>query len=92
MATVEGTARFRDAAGRAFRDFHGLAVSSIGVGTYLGRDDDATDALYRDAVSRALTLGLNVVDSAINYRNQRSERAVGAALAGARRDEVFLST
>lgn len=99
MATAEGTARFRaESANNAraakghFRDFHGRWLSSIGLGTYLGPDDDVTDALYRDAVTRALELGINVFDSAINYRNQRSERAIGQALASAPRDQIFLST
>ena len=41
---------------------------------------------------RALQLGLNVVDTAINYRNQRSERTVGAALreSGHPRDAIVL--
>ena len=94
-ATAEGTARFRDAARAApghFRAFHGRWLSSVGVGTYLGRSDDATDALYRDAAARALELGLNVFDTAINYRNQRSERAIGQALAGVPRDQVFVCT
>lgn len=76
----------------------GLRLSSVGIGTYLGREDDATDALYRRAVARAVERNFNVVDTAINYRHQRSERAVGAALADlfARhtiaRDEVFVAT
>ena len=64
-----------------FREWRGLALSSVGIGTYLGPDDDATDALYEAAVEGALLSGLNVVDSAINYRRQRSERAVGRVLA-----------
>src|SRR3954468_15150878 len=96
-ATPEGTARFRDSSGAApghFRSALGLQLSSLGIGTYLGRDDAATDALYARAVRRALQLGLNVVDTAINYRNQRSERAVGAALreSGQARDGVVLCT
>jgi aryl-alcohol dehydrogenase-like predicted oxidoreductase len=63
-----------------FRSWQGLAVSSIGLGTYLGAEDDATDRAYEVAIERALAGGLNVVDSAINYRRQRSERAVGNAL------------
>ena len=55
-------------------------LSSIGIGTYLGEADDATDGAYADAVVAAVQGGINVVDSAINYRFQRSERAVGAAL------------
>lgn len=95
MATAEGTAGFRDSIGAApgyFREFHGSWLSSIGLGTYLGRDDDKTDALYGEAVARAFALGINVFDSAINYRNQRSERAIGQALAGAARDQIFLCT
>jgi aryl-alcohol dehydrogenase-like predicted oxidoreductase len=97
-ATEEGTARFRDAARGASGHFRqepgGLWISSLGIGTYLGRDDARTDALYAASVRRSLQLGLNVVDTAINYRNQRSERAVGAALreSGLRRDGIVLCT
>src|SRR5437867_13322853 len=82
-ATPSGTSAFArevEAAPGHFREAIGAMVSSIGIGTYLGRDDDATDASYARAVRRALELGINVIDSAINYRNQRSERAVGKAL------------
>lgn len=97
-ATPEGTARFRDASGAALGHFRQAAgslwLSSLGIGTYLGRDDAATDARYAASVRRALQLGLNVVDTAINYRNQRSERAVGAALreSGEGRDGVVVCT
>jgi aryl-alcohol dehydrogenase-like predicted oxidoreductase len=103
-ATAEGTARYvARHAGRAvpahFREFPGGArVSSLGLGTYLGREDAATDALYETAVARALERGLNVLDSAINYRHQRSERAIGRALAAGiargafARDEVLVTT
>jgi len=85
FATPEGTARYRERfAGRAaeghFRERRGLWLSSVGIGTYLGEHDEATDERYARAVARALELGANVVDTAINYRFQRSERAVGAAL------------
>ena len=96
-ATAEGTARFREEADSAsghFREAEGLSVSSLGIGTYLGRDDAKTDALYAASVRRSIQVGLNVVDTAINYRNQRSERAVGAALreSGQQRDGVVLCT
>jgi len=76
----------------------GLHLSSLGLGTYLGAEDAATDAGYEAAVGIALARGVNVFDSAINYRGQKSERAIGRALAAAladgraRRDEVFVST
>ena len=58
----------------------GLTVSSIGLGTYLGEPDNETDARYAGALRRYWQLGGNVVDTAVNYRFQRSERAIGAAL------------
>ena len=55
-------------------------MSSIGVGTYLGQPDEQTDQRYTEAVVRAVELGVNVIDTAANYRFQRSERSIGAAL------------
>ena len=87
-ATPAGTVAYRAALGGVarnghFREWRGLALSSVGIGTYLGREDDVTDALYEAAIERALLSGINVIDSAVNYRRQRSERAVGRALAKA---------
>lgn len=86
-ATADGTRRFADRqvadAGRSeasFRSLDGLTVSTIGVGTYLGDPDDVTDVLYTEAIVEAIGLGINHIDSAINYRFQRSERAIGEAL------------
>ena len=102
-ATADGTLRYaarfqgHSAAGH-FREIRGgLVLSSIGIGTYLGEPDDATDRAYADAIVAAVESGINVVDSAINYRFQRSERAVGAALKdlfakGYSRDEIVLCT
>ena len=103
QATAEGTARyaarFAQLPAAHFRELGGgPRLSTLGMGTYLGPDDDATDGMYERAATRALERGINVLDSAINYRHQRSERAVGAALArlvarGAlARDEVFVAT
>ena len=96
-ATPSATAAYAREAGAArghFREALGVNVSSLGIGTYLGRDDDWTDAAYTVAVRRALQLGINVVDTAINYRNQRSERAVGRALreGGISRERVVVCT
>jgi len=99
MATQEGTwsyhRRFTDEFARTyFRRVGDCSVSSVGVGTYLGEPTDAVDAGYHDAVVRALASGCNVVDTAINYRAQRSERAVGRAVrdADVERDAVFVAT
>jgi len=101
-ATTEGTDRFhrRFAATLPghFRELRGLWLSSIGIGTYLGEPTAACDDLYRAAVTVALESGINVIDTAVNYRHQRSERAVGQALAAAissgktQRDEVIIAT
>ncbi len=102
-ATAQGTLRYaarfqgRAAAGH-FRDVQaGLVLSSVGIGTYLGEPDDATDKGYADSIVAAVEGGFNVVDSAINYRLQRSERSAGAALRalkakGFGRDEIVLCT
>ena len=61
-----------------------LAVSSLGIGTYLGNPDEKTDRGYTAAIVEAAQHGINVIDAAINYRFQRSERSIGAALAALR--------
>ena len=85
-ATVEGTAAYRQRFARTcaeghFRSSAELWLSSIGVGTYLGDADERTDALYAAAMTRAVEMGCNVLDTAINYRHQRSERVIGRVLA-----------
>jgi aryl-alcohol dehydrogenase-like predicted oxidoreductase len=102
-ATTEGTARYRErfaarAAKNHFRVRERLHLSSIGIGTYLGNADEATDLLYKNAVVRAVQLGVNVIDSAANYRFQRSERSIGDALKalteehGFAREELVICT
>jgi aryl-alcohol dehydrogenase-like predicted oxidoreductase len=103
-ATPEATAayaqRLQDhvAEGHFRLTVDGLAISSIGLGTYLGEPDDATDAAYQAVVEQALALGCNHIDTAVNYRFQRSERAVGKALKAAvkrgdvQREAVIIAT
>src|SRR5260370_35319985 len=84
----EGTLRYAQAQLPSHRSNYrqtvdGLWVSSVGLGTYLGQPDDATDADYQQAIDQAVALGCNVIDCAINYRFQRSERAVGEWLSRA---------
>lgn len=99
MATNRGTwgyrDRFGDRFGRTyFRRFRPGVCSSIGVGTYLGEPTDAVDDDYREALTLALSSGINMVDSAINYRCQRSERVVGDVLAATDvdRESVVVAT
>ena len=104
-ASHSGTARFSarfpklTAAGHFRQPEHvahlsHLSLSSVGIGTYLGEVDSATDQRYTEAVLAAIANGVNVIDSAINYRFQRSERSIGAAIKQmhAQRDELLICT
>lgn len=84
-ATPQGTTRytarhspFRDAA--FYRDAQGLGVASLGIGSYLGAMSDEADASYTSSMLAALRSGINFVDTSLNYRHQRSERAIGQAI------------
>jgi len=101
FATAEGTANFATnstADSKNFRQFEGLTLSNVGVGTYLGEPNSETDTLVKNAVKQSILAGINVIDTAINYRAQKAERSVGAALAELinegkiDRNQVFIST
>jgi aryl-alcohol dehydrogenase-like predicted oxidoreductase len=102
FATPEGTKKYAARfAGRAaeghFREQQGLWLTSLGIGTYLGEPDARTDQAYTDSIVEAVESGVNVIDSAINYRFQRSERSVGTAVAelarrGYAREELLICT
>jgi aryl-alcohol dehydrogenase-like predicted oxidoreductase len=83
-ATPHGTENYCNrhplAAPGHFRRAQDLWLSSIGIGTYLGQPDEETDRRYAETVVRAVELGANVIDTAANYRFQRSERSIGEAL------------
>lgn len=104
-ATAEGTSRYAERhashfASDYFRSFttNQLRVSSIGLGTYLGECNAGDDRDYAETAHLALASGISLIDTAINYRCQRSERAVGRALSravredAAARDEVVICT
>lgn len=80
---------------RSLADFH---VSILGIGTYLGPYDEATDQLYEETIELALSSGVNLIDTAINYRCQRSERSIGRVLKKMQdqkkisRDEIVVCT
>jgi aryl-alcohol dehydrogenase-like predicted oxidoreductase len=84
-ATKEGTTRYAQRfAGRAaeghFREVQRLVMSSLGMGTYLGKPDAKTDEGYAESAVAAVESGINVLDAALNYRFQRSERNIGVAI------------
>jgi aryl-alcohol dehydrogenase-like predicted oxidoreductase len=103
QATTTGTRRFGARTTGRTPDFlqvlpRNLMASALGMGTYLGDCTDAEDAAYTNTVRAAIASGVNVFDTAINYRCQRSERAVGHAVVEAiasgavRRDELIVCT
>lgn len=102
-ATAEGTERYTEQfpekrEANFFRTPRNRTVSSLGIGTYLGEATDENDDAYYESVQEALRNGINVVDTAINYRFQRSERTIGRALADLvagdelDRDEILVAT
>lgn len=68
-------------AGHFKKTYNDLTISSIGIGSYVGKPDDITDYyLYNAIKSAVLSGGINIIDTAINYRYMKSERAIGKAL------------
>ncbi len=100
--TSDGTSNFatknQTVGKNHFRQFSGLTLASIGIGTYLGNADNATDVLVKDAIKKSVLLGVNVIDTAINYRSQKAERSVRKAVSElveegkVKREELFIST
>jgi aryl-alcohol dehydrogenase-like predicted oxidoreductase len=101
-ATQEGTSRYKNRFSSLslehFREQQNWWMSSIGLGTYLGEPDTHTDERYTESVRVALESGCNLLDTAINYRFQRSERSIGRALSECfrsgklSREEIVIST
>jgi len=88
-ATATATLRYADRhAGLRdagfYRTVFDLAVSTVGIGTYLNASVDALLAAGEG--------GINFFDTAINYRQQQSERDIGAALGRLQRDETVICT
>lgn len=69
-----------------------MALSTLGLGTYLGPPTEEADARYVEA-ARAFSLGGGTVfDTAANYRRGRSEWALGHLLPGLHPETRFIST
>ena len=102
FATPEGTKNFTtkndSIPEKNFNVFQDLSLSNVGIGTYLGNPDSDTDIMVKNAVKKSVLAGMNVIDTAINYRAQKAERSVGQAISELvnenkiSRDEIFIST
>ena len=78
-ATAEGTLKFAQthpAANGHWRQDLGVTLSSVGMGTYLGKWDDATDTAVAQAARRAIGKGVNVIDPAGLRANTQPPPAV----------------
>jgi len=101
-ATPEGTKKFAERQNQDshenYKNVHNLTLSNVGIGTYLGNPDTQTDYIVQDAIKKSILGGINVIDSAINYRAQKAERSVGNAISqlidndDISREEIFVST
>lgn len=75
-----------------YKDFYarhdGLIFSKLGFGTFKKEPYKEENYLfdYKDALKTAIKNGVNVIDTAINYRYQQSEREIGEVL-----EELFKS-
>jgi aryl-alcohol dehydrogenase-like predicted oxidoreductase len=81
-ANAEGTQRYMERQRKKcppahFREAGDLVASSIGLGTYIGESNEGTNSLVEEAVVDSVQRGVNLIDSAINYRYQHGERSVG---------------
>jgi len=102
QATTAGTKKYstrnpnvsKDNFRKPYRD--DLSLSTIGYGSYVGAPDEIDDLkMFNGLIETIESGGVNVIDTAINYRYQKSERVVGAVLRyllekGYSREELFI--
>lgn len=97
--TKEYVSRYPSSMRHSFRLTPGsLQLSSIGIGTYLGDNAPETDESVTEAIYSLLLSGVNVIDTAPNYRNGAAERCIGHAInrvvseKAIQRQEFFICT
>lgn len=87
-ATKEGSFKYLKKFGNYSKDFYRfngeLFFPSLGIGTYKPEPykEDNYIINYAEAIKTALRRGINLIDTAINYRYQMSEREISEALNG----------
>ena len=103
-ATKEGTFGYLKQFPKYSRDFYrynGEAfVSSLGLGTFRKEPyrEENYVVSFKESVKKAVAGGINLIDTAINYRYQMSEREIGEALSElfaegkASRDQLFITS
>lgn len=101
-ATLAGTEQFfisKEISSRQVRTTPWFKCIPMAMGTHLGSFSDEDSHAYVAAIETAVDLGINFVDTAVNYRGMRSERDVGQALhsliverGNIAREELIIST
>lgn len=85
-ATKEGTFQYLKQFPKYSKDFYSfdgdVFVSSLGLGTFRKEPYREENYIvnYKDSVKTAILNGINLIDTAINYRYQVSEQEIGEAL------------
>ena len=78
-----------------YNDFHGLKLSSLGLGCMrlptMGEDDKIDMEKLKEMVSFALSNGINYFDTAWFYHGGTSENAIGEVLKEFPRDSYYLA-
>jgi len=82
FATPDGTTRFRDRLPEFTGEFNRLGktellCSPVGFGSYRV---DVRVAEHRAALSKAIRMGVNLIDTSANYADGNSERMIGEVL------------
>lgn len=94
-ATAQATRAYAEQQGASLPESHfsdflktRIRLSSLGIGTFPGTPDTATDARVAALIARGLNHGINVIDTAAHYRYGRALAAVGAGIQQAITDGV----
>lgn len=75
---------------------NGLEASEIGIGTWQGAGEiwgkDVTQQNVKNAITKSVELGINLIDTAEAYGNGKSEKIVGDAINELNREELVIAT
>jgi voltage-dependent potassium channel beta subunit len=71
---------------------YGIQVSEVALGGWLTQGRTLDDAATAAIIHRALDLGVNFFDTADAYAKGESERALGVAIKGLRRQDLVIAT
>ena len=98
-AQEQQTTAFLKRKGIMRRKASSFSVSPIALGTHLGEMNIEDSLRYQEAIMYAFNKGINMIDTALNYRGMRSERDIGFSLTRSiihddvlKREEVVISS